>query len=114
AGSLASTSALTGLGGHGLPTRSTGHVGPADTVPCRPDTAADGDARRGGVGPVEAAGDADPAAGVEDELVEDEAVEDEPVEVTPGGAPTAAGGEVDCRQAARATKPSNAGRATLS
>jgi hypothetical protein len=110
---LASTSALSGLGGHGLPTRSTGHVGPAETVPCRPVATAGGDALRGG-GLVEPAADADPAADGEDATVEDVTTEGKPGEVTLGEVTaTATPGEVDRPQAVRASRPSNAGRDTL-
>ena len=39
--SRTSTSADTGRGGHGLPATSTGHVGPAVTLPTTPDTVTD-------------------------------------------------------------------------
>src|SRR2546421_4421478 len=57
--SLASTSALSGLGGQGLSTRSTGHVGPADTVPCRPVTGPADVALCDGDGLSEATGEGD-------------------------------------------------------
>jgi hypothetical protein len=104
---------LTGLGGHGLPTRSTGHVGPAETVPCRPVATAGGDALRGGVGLVEAAGDAHTAAGDEAATIEDVTTEGKPGDVTLGEMATAAPGEVDRPQAVRASRPSNAGRDTI-
>ena len=59
AASTASISAATGRGGHGLLIRSTGHVGPADTVPMTPVPPA------GGLG--------DPTEGLADGVPEGEA-----------------------------------------
>ena len=108
--SWASISALSGLGGQGLSTRSTGQVGLADILPCRPVTGPGGVAPCAGDGLVEAAGDADGETGADGETEG----EGDPVDVTLGETATATGGKVDSRQAASASKPTNAGRATPS
>jgi hypothetical protein len=82
-------------------------------VPCRPVATAGGDALLGRVGVVEAAGDADPGADGEAATIEDVTTEGNPGEVTLGETATATPGEVDCPQAVRASRPSNAGRDTL-
>jgi len=79
-------------------------------VPCRPVTGRGGVALSDGDGLVEAAGDADG----DGETNGDGEREGDPVDVTLGETVTATGGKVDSRQAASASKPSNAGRATPS
>ena len=120
--SLASTSALSGLGGQGLSTRSTGHVGPADTVPCTPVTGpagvglCDGDGRVEAVGKTDSDGKGRPEGEVDPEADRegDPVGKGDAVDVTLGETATAAGGGVDSRQAASASRPSNAGPATPS
>src|SRR5258708_4260497 len=113
--STASTSTLRSEGGHGLPKRSTGHVGPADTVPWRPVT---GPAEREGA--VEDEGNGDrlgDGAGWNDEVGLGREValgerpggsgavlagDDEVVAVTPGETPAVVGGLAARPQAPRA------------